>query len=271
LSRNRDREKRQRSNFLQREIRLDYPSQPVFLRQTVPPQASYANCQEDLEVLAFFGSEAGTFVEAGANHPVKCSQTYLLEQKGWRGVLIEPNPELAKLCRELRPSSRTFACALVEPGGPDKVRMRIPGRSSAAAAIVETSTKVLDEDAFIECPARTLDKVLQESGIERMDYFSIDLEGYEVKALMGFSWKRWRPRLLSIEDHCENLDTHRYVSAQGYRLVRRIGDNHWYVPSDTPFPVSFADRLEFVRKLYLSSPFRKLRRLLRGLRGRNPD
>lgn len=234
------------------------------------PQASYANRQEDLEVLKFFGSESGIFVEAGANHPVNCSQTYLLEQKGWRGVLIEPNPELAKLCRELRPASRTFDCALVGPGGPEKVRMRIPGRrSSAAASIVETHGKVLDEDAFFECPARTLDGVLQESGIERMDYFSIDLEGYEVKALQGFSWKRWRPRLLSIEDHCENLATHRYVSAQGYKLVRRIGDNHWYVPAGTSFPVSLGSRLEFVRKLYLSIPLRKLRRMLRSFRGRN--
>jgi len=77
----------------------------VFLWETAPPQASNANSQEDLEVLAFLGIEAGTFVEAGANHPVNGSQTYLLEQKGWRGVLIEPNAGLAKLCHELRPSS----------------------------------------------------------------------------------------------------------------------------------------------------------------------
>jgi len=240
--------------------------------KTVQLKESYAKCQEDREVLAFFQGGPGVFVEAGANHPIDWSQTYLLEQKGWRGVLIEPNPELARLCRELRPASRVFDCALIEPGGPEKVRMRIPvRRGSAVAAIVNSTTTTESRDEIFDCPARTLDSVLAESGIERLDFFSIDLEGYEVKALQGFSWSRWRPKLLSIEDHCENLRTHRYVSSQGYRLVRRIGDNHWYVPKDSEVPVSLARRVELVRKLYLSSPFRKLRQLLRVVRGRNPD
>ena len=229
---------------------------------------SYAIQQEDLEVLKFFGDRPGVFVEAGANHPVEASQTYLLELRGWRGVLIEPNPELARLCRELRPASQTFDCAVVEPNHPTPVQMRIPSRSNSRNASISAGVENRhDGDEFFECEARTLDSILEDSGLDQIDFFSIDLEGYEAAALRGFAWDRWRPRLISVEDHCEDLDTHRLVSSRGYKLVRRIGDNHWYVPQSSPISLTFQDRLKFLRKLYLSLPLRKLRKLSQQLRG----
>src|SRR5262249_60566459 len=44
----------------------------------------------------FLGQAPGTFVEVGANDPVLLSQTYHLEQAGWRGILIEPLRECAQ-------------------------------------------------------------------------------------------------------------------------------------------------------------------------------
>lgn len=42
-------------------------------------------------VWEFFGRKRdGFFVEVGANGPFAGSQTWLLEQNGWRGVLVEP-------------------------------------------------------------------------------------------------------------------------------------------------------------------------------------
>jgi len=45
-------------------------------------------------VRAFFGEIRGYFVEVGANEPRERSQTWLLEQSGWAGVLVEPQPNL---------------------------------------------------------------------------------------------------------------------------------------------------------------------------------
>ena len=42
----------------------------------------------------FFGDRTGYFVDVGANDPKDISQTWHLEQKGWRGILIEPQPAL---------------------------------------------------------------------------------------------------------------------------------------------------------------------------------
>ncbi|MBL9138891.1 MAG: FkbM family methyltransferase [Verrucomicrobiales bacterium] len=235
-------------------------------------RTSFAHHGEDLEVLKYFGGKTGVFVEAGANHPIESSQTYLLEQRGWKGVLIEPNPHLAELCRQLRRRSQVFACALVEQGGPTEVQLRFPSPDlSELARVVSGPTRRTTSqgrDVSFACPARTLDDVLAEAGLGAIDFMSVDLEGYEAAALTAFDWVRWHPRLISVEDHCEDLSTWRRMRQGGYRFLRRIGDNDWYVPADAPDRAGLGETLKWVRKKFLSLPLRKFRRFSRRLRGR---
>ena len=229
--------------------------------------ASYSKDGEDREVLRFFGGRPGVFVEAGANHPVIINQTYLLELSGWTGVLVEPFSELAALCRKERPASRVFEEALVPPGGPSRVRMTMPEGNASLAKVSDAGRSSSGSETF-ECPARTFDAVLEESGIQSIDYLSLDMEGYECEALKGFTWNRWKPQLVSIEDSCEDFEKHRLLTSQGYRLIRRIGDNNWYVPNTSEAHPTAGERANVVRKLYLGMPFRKVRNGLRKLRGR---
>src|SRR6202008_2120463 len=58
----------------------------------------------------------GFFVEAGANDGVTYSNTLFFERfRGWRGLLVEPLPELAARCRKNRPRCLVENCALVGP------------------------------------------------------------------------------------------------------------------------------------------------------------
>jgi hypothetical protein len=76
---------------------------------------SYSQFGEDKLILKYFGKLDGVFVEVGAFHPVQLSQTYLLEQNGWSGALVEPLPHLAALLRSARPRSKVFECAVSPP------------------------------------------------------------------------------------------------------------------------------------------------------------
>ena len=58
---------------------------------------------EEWIVRDFFGDQRnGVFVEVGANHPKKDSQSFHLEEAGWQGILVEPLPELASELRRVR-------------------------------------------------------------------------------------------------------------------------------------------------------------------------
>jgi hypothetical protein len=62
----------------------------------------------------FFGAAKGFFVEVGANDPYARSQTWHLEQSGWTGVLVEPQPDLADKLRAMR-TAMVFAVACSSP------------------------------------------------------------------------------------------------------------------------------------------------------------
>src|SRR5262245_4905772 len=63
---------------------------------------------------AFFGDIKGYFVEAEANKPRARTQTWLQEQSGWTGVLVEPQPALAIELRAKR-KARVYEVACSSP------------------------------------------------------------------------------------------------------------------------------------------------------------
>ena len=122
-------------------------------------------------------------------------------------------------------------------------------------------------DYVIMVPTRTLDDVLEEADApRRFDLLSIDVEGHEIEVMRGFDFAHWKPRLIMLEDHVENLKKHRVLEQSGYSLIRRVGNNGWYVPSDSKVDISLGDRWEILRKYHLALPFRALRNFLRRVR-----
>jgi hypothetical protein len=122
-------------------------------------------------------------------------------------------------------------------------------------------------EKVINVPIRTLDSILTEaSSPVAFDFLSIDVEGHEIEVLRGFDIARWRPKLILLEDHVADLSRHRYLTAAGYRIIRRYENNGWYVPGDSPAVCQWSDRWEILRKYYLALPFRVLRNLSRRIR-----
>ena len=122
-------------------------------------------------------------------------------------------------------------------------------------------------ERVINVPIRTLDSILAEAGSPtKFDFLSIDMEGPEIEVLRGFDIARWQPRLILLEDHVADLSKHRYLTAAGYRIIRRYENNGWYVPRESAVMCLWSDRWEILRKYYLALPFRMLRNLSRRLR-----
>jgi FkbM family methyltransferase len=216
----------------------------------------------------FYGhSRTGFFVEVGANDPEQMSQTWHLEQSGWRGVLIEPQPALAQKLKERRRAT-VFACACSSPQNAGKM---LPFQVSGIHSSLDPNFFVagMRKEKLIEVPVRTLDDILTEANAPvPIDLISIDVESHEIEVLNGLTLTRWQPRLILIEDLAFNLRLHRLLLSRGYKWVRRTGLNGWYVPAASPMPVSTFGRWQFLRKHYLGVPFRHVREAKRKLRER---
>jgi len=229
---------------------------------STPPQT-----EADLIWRSFNGRKDGYFVDVGANEPKRGSQTWLLEDQGWSGLLIEPQARLCERLRRERPRSRVFQVACGAPGHAEFLPLHIAegaAHSSLAKNLIDPSTRYV---ATEQVPIRTLDAVLEEAGNPPLDFLSIDVEGTQLDVLRGFSLERHRPALLLLEDHLYNLKVHRHLRQRGYRLVKRTGLNNWYVPRDRPFSLSTPwERFRLWKKVWPNTPFRKLRLWLKRRR-----
>ena len=212
----------------------------------------------------YLGPQPGTFVDVGANDPVVGSQSHALERSGWRGVLVEPLPHLAqRLRRERKAPVFQFACGSPERHG-TRAEFYVSGPYSSMRP--ELMLPEAEVQSVMVVEVRTLDSIVEEAALERVDFVSVDVEGFELEVLKGFSIQRWRPKLILIEDHVTGLEKHRYMASQGYKVVRRTGVNAWYVPRDLQFPVGLWGAWQLLRKYVLGLPWRKLRFLLRQRR-----
>ncbi len=168
----------------------------------------------DEKLAKYLGFNNGFFIEAGSNDGYNQSNTYRLENtQGWSGLLIEAIPDLAKVCQRTRSRSTTLNCALVAN---ERETPRVTMHFANLMSVVENSfgdrertdqhiktgleVQNLAETYAMEVTARTLSSIIDELDIGRsVDFFSLDVEGYEIEVLRGLDLNRHRPRFILVE------------------------------------------------------------------------
>lgn len=230
-----------------RRERLAAWARPWLERLGIPALSRPALNGLDREIARRLPRRGGFFVESGANDGFRQSNTYYLARfRGWRGVLIEPFPHLARLCEAARPESTTVCCALGPPERADgTVELRHAGLMShvsgalgderaeqARARDGQRAQGMAAHDIVIEAPVRTLTEVLAEAGApSRFDLLSLDVEGYEVEVLRGLDFDRFAPEAICIEARHANADAVAAILSSRYRMeavLHRAADHADY-------------------------------------------
>ena len=197
----------------------------------------------DDKLAKYLGYRGGFFIEVGANDGFTQSNTYYLEKfLGWSGILIEPIPDLFEQCLRTRRNSEVFNCALVSnEHGAKVVSMRYANLMSLTEGAfsdqsiendhISTGLKVQNMDGSykIDVPARTLESVLDDVKDKpaAIDFFSLDVEGYELNVLKGLNLERYRPGYLLLEDLFNTHELHSYLAVY-YSLVEMFTDHDYF-------------------------------------------
>ena len=197
----------------------------------------------DDKLAKYLGYSGGFFIEVGANDGFTQSNTYYLENfLGWSGILIEPIPNLFEQCCRTRKNSVVFNCALVSNEHNSKaISMRYANLMSLTEGAfadqsienehISTGLKVqnIDESYKIDVPARTLESVLDDVKDKpaTIDFFSLDVEGYELNVLKGLNLEEYRPRYLLLEDLFNTHELQSYLAIY-YSLVEMFTDHDYF-------------------------------------------
>lgn len=173
---------------------------------------TYALGEMDPRLAAILRKRRGVFVEAGANDGLAQSNTMYLERhRGWRGLLIEPIPELYRRCVVNRPRCKVEHAALVPLGHPQpSVEMRYCNLMSLVAGAMKSpeadaehlriGSEVQNVETYtVHVPARPLSDILDKHAIAHVDFLSLDVEGFELQALQGLDFARHRPTYMLVE------------------------------------------------------------------------
>jgi FkbM family methyltransferase len=196
---------------------------------------------EDRLVLNYFNNRPGFYVDVGANHPFRLSNTYWLYLNGWRGITIEPMPHLSRRHRRYRPNDLHFNVGAGSQDGTMKLYDLIPHvlttfDEDVASAYLNSGRAVLSSNPQIRI--RTISSLCSEAQVQKIDFLSVDCEGYDLKALEGVDWSLKKPALICIETsgiaassathQNAGADIHEFLSKIGYKVLVELGCNTFF-------------------------------------------
>ena len=197
-------------------------------------QTYFAQFGEDRILDAIFlHRREGNCVEVGANDGITDSMTYHFELMGWKCLLVEPIPDLARKISEKRNCIvKNYAASSTEGEASFTIAEEALGMSGLELTRDQRQaiTRAGGIPKKITVQKKPLDAILEESNFGEIDFISIDVEGHELEVLKGFSIERYQPKILLIEDNSNQTDptVENYMKSKGYVIFKRTGVNDWY-------------------------------------------
>ena len=192
-------------------------------------KSSYSFNAVDLIVDHMFKKKGvGFYLDIGSQNPISNNNTYLLFQRGWRGINIDldiKNIELFKICR---PNDINLNFAISSSISKKKLyfyhdKSPINTLSHEVANFQKAAIKEIKTVNSV-----TLNSVLENINFDNeISYMNIDVEGHEIDVLKGFDLKKYKPSVISVEyldlkmKHLElrNNDLSRVIKSELYVLL----------------------------------------------------
>lgn len=179
--------------------------------------------ESSTEILKYLNFDNGIYLEAGSNDGVTQNNTYTLEKaRHWQGILVDASIDACKLCMRNRPNNIIINAALVSHEYKEKT---IKGDFNGHLMGSVGGTRLHNEaNANVEVMALTLDYILQECHIKKLDFLSLDLEGYETEALRGLTFENISPQFCLIEWNKGEDDLFPFMESKGYENLGCVSD-----------------------------------------------
>lgn len=186
---------------------------------------SYSQEGEDLILKRLFeGQEDGFYIDIGAHHPKRFSNTYLFYKKGWKGINVDATPGSMAEFRKIRPRDVNLEKAISDKKELLKYYIfNEPALNTFSFTEVKKKNglggyKIIEE---LEIQTFQLSEILNEiiGAKQPIDFITIDVEGFDLKVLKSLDWSIHKPSVILIE--ALNLDVENLMDNKIYKFLRK--------------------------------------------------
>jgi len=208
-------------------------------------QKSYSQYGEDILLAQLFKDRnCGFFIDVGAHHPRRFSNTYLLYKKGWRGINIDPNPGSMRSFNRVRPRDINLETGI---GLSAETLKYYQFNEPALNTFSPNEAKAKDGKdgyhitAVSPVPVVTLSEVITKWAPEGavISLLTVDVEGKGLDVLKSFDWNLPNPELILIETETVSIEEElqspvfKMLMSKKYRLVSRCGKTSFYTAENS--------------------------------------
>ena len=197
----------------------------IFVRYKIlkANRKTYSQFGEDLFIESFFKDQkTGKYVDLGAFHPMRLSNTYLLYKKGWSGTNVDLNPIAIDLFNIARKKDKNI-CSLLSDQDNVLKETYFDHEWSAANSIVPDN-------------ALSFKKKMKTSTFENLinnnfDFLNIDLEGHDYNVLKTINLNKFHPKLICIEiltDGSNKDSIFEHMKTNNYLFIKNLGPSFFF-------------------------------------------
>lgn len=202
---------------------------------------SYSQEGEDMVLDRYFGGQTtGFYIDIGAHHPFRFSNTCALHLRGWRGINIDADPSLISAFNKHRPADINLPIGVSDETGMMTLNVfNEPALNTFDESVARDKAKdgVYRIVARVGVPVQTLSAILKSHlpPGQAIDLLSIDAEGFDLKVLQSNDWSVYRPRCVVIEIFSNSLPDamqspqHALLDRNGYALYAKTGNSMIYI------------------------------------------
>ena len=228
--------------LLGRARRRLFPRPPTFHTE------AYSQEGEDLILQRIFADKPnGFYVDVGAHHPMRFSNTFLFYKRGWSGLNIDAMPGSMAPFRSLRPRDHNIEAAIGQDSGTTRTFwvFNEPALNTFDEALARSKEGGPHGHAIVgkhEVPIRSLRDLFAQylPANTAIDFLTVDVEGLDLEVLQSNDWERHRPGYVLAE--CTgvplaDLDedpVYRFLAGKGYELFAKTINTAVFRRRDEP-------------------------------------
>jgi len=193
---------------------------------------SYSQEGEDMILRRVLGNTSqGFYVDVGAHHPKRFSNTYYYYKCGWNGINIDAMPGNMALFDRCRQRDTNLEMGVSNKEEDVEFYMfEEPALNTfdkkTAIEYEQAGAKVIATQLVRTFPLKDILKRYMPAG-RVIDFMSVDVEGLDYQVLESNDWELFRPRFVLVEaldfdiEALQNNEMYAYIRRQGYRLFSK--------------------------------------------------